>query len=1592
MCLFIIKYAPEKTVGKVSMNKGRVKYRSDNHGLTLIELIVTIGIIGIFIGVVSTFLSTTSNTYRGTSNNSKVQMETQETFDKLEDVIINANRNLAYGTSSGQIGDDINGKDGACSTVSKIFMVSSGEDSDVVNLSEEDDDMPAVNSEDTVMTATAENGSSFGSESGENVADKAATSNSKADDETVRDYFIWDQPSGEVRYIHSEKVNGQWQNYNEDPNGDILATGVMDFRADISKAVSDKIVRFQLRTKSGTKTIETLHSVSLRNDLGVSSQIDSPFVNPTGAPKPSVKPTDTPVPTEPPKPTGLTLNKSTVLLAAGTNLNMSNMEISGTVNYNDGTTSSAGSLTWTIDSNCTYATLNGGVIHIQENAGTASSGTVTLTATDTEHNNVSAQMTVYIARLDFSAPANNSSYTVGQEKQLQYTYLEGGKAPSDAQSIANVMIESKPQNAGEYKSGEKFVQNDIGSWKMNATVDVSKRSGYDFAYGSLTASTMFTVIGGWNNDIIINQNTAIGTIIAGRTYQCAPTVNWGFNFAPQVDGFWENSIIEWSVKDPEKNPGVSMQNGNITSQGKEAALTVGSEVKKGFTICAKYIKYTDASKTKVVTSISAEKQVNVANGIEITPESGTAYAYEPNDPLYSSEEFLFDVELNIYDINGTKSQIKVSGQDGTKLHWYNLGSGTIGEGANGNWRYYASVYNVGSTLPIKASLEIIPNIFDPKSNFGFEDSVNVTVAEPLYTAKIIPEGDETIGAGTSKDLYLQLVDKNNNLIDREVTWSVNNDSNKSNLLSATTSRTGEDSKITFTPKAPGTYVISATYPAITNKPHTVTKKITVGKPEVHASINGPDTVLKNSSENYWLDVKVGEEKRTDLNITWKWKHSSSWSDPLGQSSSSESSPVSVNFNTNDSTYELVAEFTLYGETYAVSKNITIRKPNVELQIHGNSQVSKLSQEHYWLSAQVEGELQTNLDVYWKWEHNQQWIENVGTSKSLESSLVTVNFGTDNTYRLRAEVTVCGDVYYTTLDITLQDPQSQIELRDENNQTESAIYVDQTVNLTANIKVNGKDYSVDDYRWDWKCFSQSDNLQQWNVLNVQGNKAIFNPSGSTDVKKGGIFIITVSCKLYNNDTVIRQASYRVTVKPFDAEIYAVNNKVSLFPGESTQLYLVLRSNSGIVDAQGSWSVENNALNLQTRYQNSTYSNGNIVPITVTANSNITKVENIIVTMEYWDKRWGTSGRQEINITITPLTLTLTSSADQIYYGNNPVNISADIVDAQNDQHITNADGYSIEWSLNPALNEFYELDTTAGANVQLTMKKAPDKSIPVTVTAVAKKSENIVCTASKIITVNPKTTIEKAYNCPADLEQKLEFNSEHQNKEIQSIKTSYMTSTGNEPIECKQDDLKILTFDSENMKVQMNSSAENFASYKYVKISADLGDVLYNFYIYPVQNNVYDYEVGKGSADATAYAPTDIESIRKLCVLKSNDKDEPIGYTYTYSTNGKLNDSNRCELRFSVYSKTGVGYFDGNYVDSSANKWFMRRRVNKEWVYYRLEGNKWYYFHNGDDTKDLMLKAQRTRFYWNLSNGTHLFDSNGKEIGETSNTFFWKKWN
>ena len=88
--------------------KTKREMKNTNKGFTLIELIVTVAIIAIFSGVILMFVTTGSNTYRSTSSTAKVQMETQETFDRIEDMIIDVNRSLYYANVSGKsIGSEI---------------------------------------------------------------------------------------------------------------------------------------------------------------------------------------------------------------------------------------------------------------------------------------------------------------------------------------------------------------------------------------------------------------------------------------------------------------------------------------------------------------------------------------------------------------------------------------------------------------------------------------------------------------------------------------------------------------------------------------------------------------------------------------------------------------------------------------------------------------------------------------------------------------------------------------------------------------------------------------------------------------------------------------------------------------------------------------------------------------------------------------------------------------------------------------------------------------------------------------------------------------------------------------------------------------------------------------------------------------------------------------------------------------------------------------------------------------------------------------------------------------------------------------------
>ena len=266
------------------------KNGKNNRGFTLIEMIVTVAIIAIFSGVVLKFMTTGSNIFRGTSNSAEVQMETQNTFDKIEDMIINTNRGFyyGYGYNSPINYDDIDSS--ITSSGSKIFAVySTKEDTNsaqTMALSNESDEPAAMVANNGVFGVQSE---SLESTSARNnrvgVANLQNSSNAAFSSGNTEILFSpgdtmsliqWNKESEEITYYDYQYEGGRWQEIPVSDNNNLLASGVTDFRADLTKAQSGNIVRFLLASKIGTKEIQTQHSISLRNQISVFDSIDVP--------------------------------------------------------------------------------------------------------------------------------------------------------------------------------------------------------------------------------------------------------------------------------------------------------------------------------------------------------------------------------------------------------------------------------------------------------------------------------------------------------------------------------------------------------------------------------------------------------------------------------------------------------------------------------------------------------------------------------------------------------------------------------------------------------------------------------------------------------------------------------------------------------------------------------------------------------------------------------------------------------------------------------------------------------------------------------------------------------------------------------------------------------------------------------------------------------------------------------------------------------------------------------------------------------------------------------------------------------------------
>ena len=476
--------------------------------------------------------------------------------------------------------------------------------------------------------------------------------------------------------------------------------------------------------------------------------------------------------------TGIETETKSVLVAAGYNgLNL-NSEIIWKYVYSDGTKGKDNvPVIWTMDKpdNCSYASVTSeGQITVDSEAGTSDKGSFTVRATNSEHN-VSNTITVKIARIDLSLPENNATYTVGTQKELHCTYMEGGQVVetidgSNTSDIVNITTKQKPEKASDYNAGGNFAENDIGTWKVEASVNVSVRK----CYGPLSVTNGFRVISSDTGQIIAHENLGYDTIVAGRTYECDGYNKKDFYFSTANTNLNNVNVqsITWTLKG--EHPGISFEPGGDAIKQK---LKVAKNACHGFTLCADYvgvIRYDNGN--PITVQLHAERTFKVANGIELESLSGdTAYVYGPNE----SEDYLLQVLLDVYDVNGSVSKIKVSSNKAKTLQWEGIGSGKVNADGE-NWKFHASSNDVGKTLNIVAKLQLFENVYDTKNNYytdndNFSKTISVKVVMN-YTAEIIASDNKlSLFPGESAQLYLRLKNKKG-ILNAQVNWNVDNSS------------------------------------------------------------------------------------------------------------------------------------------------------------------------------------------------------------------------------------------------------------------------------------------------------------------------------------------------------------------------------------------------------------------------------------------------------------------------------------------------------------------------------------------------------------------------------------------------------------------------------------------------------------------------------------------------------------------------------------------------------------------------------------------------------------------------------------------------
>lgn len=244
-----------------------------NRGFTLVEMIVTVAIIAIFSGVVVTAVSVGSNLYRNVSSSTRVQVDTQQLLDEMENLIIDANRSVYYANGSGSaLGSPISDDIDSSASGDKTFLVCNEYENGDGSSRYIVDVLDWVESEEKVYYSQRQ----FTADSSDEASGNSGTSS---------EAVVFSEEDGAAVQDAGEEGTGEdsteaivVQNVRDGKNlveRSVYAEGIKNFRADVSAVVSERIVRFQLTTENHGKMVNTLHTVNLRNQIQVMKPDDA---------------------------------------------------------------------------------------------------------------------------------------------------------------------------------------------------------------------------------------------------------------------------------------------------------------------------------------------------------------------------------------------------------------------------------------------------------------------------------------------------------------------------------------------------------------------------------------------------------------------------------------------------------------------------------------------------------------------------------------------------------------------------------------------------------------------------------------------------------------------------------------------------------------------------------------------------------------------------------------------------------------------------------------------------------------------------------------------------------------------------------------------------------------------------------------------------------------------------------------------------------------------------------------------------------------------------------------------------------------------